>query len=223
MLIGIGCKARMGKDTFANMLAEELYNILRSKFVLIAYAKDLKDRVQKDFDLHYDQLWGDDKEVEDKRYPKKKAILPHCVGNRCDGKGLEVLDELHYWTGREILQAYGEFFRTIDHNYWVKSLFQTIDYKEYKNVIITDVRYPNEANAIVDRDGFILSITRNIDNNIHGKNHTSETAMDNYNKIDFNITNDGTIDDLRVVAKDTAKLLVAAQKIKQNNINTNSK
>ena len=206
MLIGIGCKARMGKDTFANMLAEELYNILKSKFVLIAYAKDLKDRVQKDFDLHYDQLWGDDKETEDKRYIKS------------------VVDGVkQYWTGREILQAYGHFFRTIDYDYWVKSLFQTIDYKEYKNVIITDVRYPNEANAIVDRDGFIISITRNIENNIHGKDHSSETAMDGYDKIDFNIKNDGTIDDLRVVAKDTAKLLVATQKIKRATASINLK
>ena len=62
-----------GKDTFAVMLAEELYNVLKSKFILMAFAKDLKDKVQQDFDLHYDQLWGDDKEVEDKRYTKPHA------------------------------------------------------------------------------------------------------------------------------------------------------
>jgi len=222
MLVGVVGKARSGKDTFAVMLAEELYGILRSKFILMAYATDLKDRVQQDFDLHYDQLWGDDKEVEDKRYIKsknRKGILPYCAGNRDDGKGLEVLEEVQYWTGREILQAYGQFFRTIDHDYWVKSLFRTIDYKEYKNVIITDIRHPNEADAVVNRGGFLIKIVRNVDNNIHGSNHISEVAMDNYDKMDFVLTNDGTVDDLRVVAKDTAKLLVATQKIKRANVN----
>ena len=200
-------RSRSGKDTFAVMLAEELYNILRSKFVLMAFAKDLKDKVQQDFDLHYDQLWGDDKEIEDKRYIKP------CIEN----------EDIQYWTAREILQAYGQFFRTIDYDYWVKNLFRTIDYKEYKNVIITDVRHTNEGDAVVKRDGFLIRITRNTNNNIHGANHISETAMDDYDKVDFDLTNNGTIDDLRVVAKDTAKLLVAAQKIKRNNINTNLK
>jgi len=198
MLVAINGRARSGKDTFAIMLAEELYNILRSKFVLMAFAKDLKDKVQQDFDLHYDQLWGDDKEIEDKRYIKPR------IEN----------EDVQYWTAREILQEYGQFFRTIDYDFWVKSLFRTIDYKEYKNIIITDVRHRNEADAVIKRDGFLIRIVRNVDNNIHGKNHVSETSMSNYDKVDFNITNDGTLDDLRVVAKDTAKLLVAAQKIK---------
>jgi len=207
MIVAINGRARSGKDTFAVMLAEELYNILRSKFVLMAFAKDLKDKVQQDFDLHYDQLWGDDKEIEDKRYIKPR------IEN----------EDIQYWTAREILQEYGQFFRTIDYDFWVKSLFRTIDYKEYKNVIITDVRHHNEADAVIKRDGFLIRIVRNVDNNIHGKNHVSETSMDNYDKVDFDLTNDGTIDDLRVVAKDTAKLLVAAQKIKRGTANINLK
>ena len=207
MLVAINGRARSGKDTFAVMLAEELYNILRSKFVLMAFAKDLKDKVQQDFDLHYDQLWGDDKEIEDKRYIKPR------IEN----------ENIQYWTAREILQEYGQFFRTIDYDFWVKSLFRTIDYKEYKNIIITDVRHRNEADAVIKRDGFLIRIVRNVDNNIHGKNHVSETSMSNYDKVDFDLTNDGTIDDLRVVAKDTAKLLVAAQKIKRGTANINLK
>jgi len=207
MLVAINGRARSGKDTFAVMLAEELYNILRSKFVLMAFAKDLKDKVQQDFDLHYDQLWGDDKEIEDKRYIKPR------IEN----------EDIQYWTAREILQEYGQFFRTIDYDFWVKSLFRTIDYKEYKNIIITDVRHRNEADAVIKRDGFLIRIVRNVDNNIHGKNHVSETSMSNYDKVDFDLTNDGTIDDLRVVAKDTAKLLVAAQKIKRGTANINLK
>jgi hypothetical protein len=47
--------------------------------------------------------------------------------------------------------------------------------------------------------------------------------MDGYDKIDFNIKNDGTIDDLRAIAKDTAKLLVAAQKLKKVTADINLK
>ena len=56
MLIGIIGKARVGKDTFANVLAEELFRLTRQKYVLMAYAHELKMRVQRDFDLSRDNI-----------------------------------------------------------------------------------------------------------------------------------------------------------------------
>jgi adenosyl cobinamide kinase/adenosyl cobinamide phosphate guanylyltransferase len=51
MLIGIKGKARSGKDTFAELLANALFDEGRQRFVLMAYAHELKLRVQRDFDL----------------------------------------------------------------------------------------------------------------------------------------------------------------------------
>lgn len=198
LIIALTGRARNGKDSVAEMLAEELFDITRKKFVLMAYAHELKLRIQKDFDLSYDQLWGDGKELPDSRYVKEE-----------EGK---------YWVPREILQTYGQLFRTIDSNFWIKQLFKTIEDKEYQNVIITDVRHPNEADPVVARGGYVIKVTSERDNKeeIHGSNHISETAMDNYNKIDFYISNDGTIEELRVSAKQVAKFLIETENIKRN-------
>lgn len=193
MLLGVTGKARSGKDTFAEMLAEELFNLTQKKFVLMAYATELKLRVQRDFDLSYEQLWGGEKEVEDKRYPK--------------GEG--------FWSAREILQSYGEYFRSVDKLFWVNNLFKVIEEKEYSNVIVTDVRYPNEADPIKERSGYILRVTsdRNCIQKIHGENHISETAMDTYKDNDLDIINDWGLVELREAAKDAAKFLLELSKM----------
>jgi hypothetical protein len=200
MIIGVTGKARSGKDTFAELLAEELYESTGRKFILMAYASELKNRVQKDFDLAYDQLWGDQKEVEDKRYLKRDDQLQASnIGGTVE-KG-------SYWTPREIMQAYGQFFRTVHYNFWVDALFRTISYKEYGNVIITDVRHPNEADPIRDRGGLVIKVTRDNKDDIHGMEHISETAMDDYN-CDFTICNDGDLRELKLEVKGLIKYIL---------------
>ena len=105
MIIGIVGKARSGKDTFAEMLAEELFTVSGKRFVLMAYAQELKLRIQRDFDLSYDQLWGDSKEEYDRRYIKNR-------GNYIAGRRDHDEIKLDYWTPREMMQSYGEFFRS---------------------------------------------------------------------------------------------------------------
>ena len=194
MVIGVVGKARVGKNLFAEILAEEIFNSVRKRFILMAYAHELKNRVQRDFDLSYEQLWGNEKEVPDKRYPKYKE------GNNI------------FWTPREIMQDYGEFYRSIDCDFWIKELFRIIDEKEYNNVIITDVRHPNEADPVIMRGGLVIKITRENKDQVHGEKHISETAMDNYDKVDFHITNDGSIEDLRVTAQQVVKFIIDSQK-----------
>ena len=63
--------------------------------------------------------------------------------------------------------------------------------KNQSNWIITDVRFPNEAQAIKDRGGILIRInrdngTRAIDVNAH----LSETALDDYDGFDYVIDND---------------------------------
>ena len=121
MLIGLIGKARSGKDTFSVMLAEALFNLTRQRYVLIAYAHELKLRIQRDFDMSYDQLWGSEKEKSDLRYPKNLKSLSS--------------DPSNYWSPREILQSYADFYKLIDYNFWVKFVFNLMSEKEYKNDI----------------------------------------------------------------------------------------
>lgn len=211
MILGIVGKARSGKDAFAEMLAPLLLEVSGRRFVLMAYAQELKLRVQKDFDLSYDQLWGDDKEVMDKRYRK-----PH-VHNQIAGRRDSSEIENQYWTPREMMQECGEFYRSIDINFWVNNLFRVIEEKEFDNVIVTDVRHPNEADPIVERGGYIIKVTseREGKTDIHGPDHISEIGMDDYTKIDFHVRNDTTLLDLRDVAQQVVGFLVKSENMKQ--------
>ena len=208
MLIGVTGKARSGKDSLAEMMAEEFYNATGRRFVLLAYAHELKLRVQKDFDLSYAQLWGDEKEIPDVRYRKRH------INNAIAGRRNQDEIESEYWTPREIMQAYGQFFRSIDDLFWVKNLFKTIEDKGYTNVIITDVRHINEADPVKERSGYIVKVSSERSNlqKIHGSNHISEIAMDNYES-DFVVENNYGLDELSKTAKDTVQSLLNLEKI----------
>jgi hypothetical protein len=204
MIVGISGKARSGKDTFAKMLADALQTKTGKAYVLMAYAHELKLRVQKDFDMSYEQLWGDEKEIPDRRYRKDRHNW--IAGRRDSGEIKE-----NFWTPREILQAYGEFFRTIDYDFWVKHLFRVIKDKQYENVIITDVRHINEVDAVVDKGGFHIRVERENKDVIHNEQHISETALDKGHRIDFNVINNWTLKHLEEASKDVAEFLTDSE------------
>jgi hypothetical protein len=108
---------------------------------------------------------------------------------------------------RQMLQWVGtDAMRDVIHpNIWVNALFT--DYRinfEAKNVeewgknlednwIITDVRFPNELQAVKDRKGISIRVIRRTTQGI--SNHPSEIALDDA-KFDYTIYNDGTIEEL---------------------------
>jgi len=221
MIIGISGKARSGKDTFAEMLAGELNKTSYPAYVMMAFANELKLRCQAAFDLTWEQLWGEDKEKYDQRYPKHRGPLSYCVGNRDDGKGLEVLEERKHWTAREIMQDYGAFYRTIDNEFWIKNLFKVAEDKEYTNVIITDVRYTNEADYIIDHGGYVIRVNRENKDTVHNEEHPSEIELDDYKRFDFQVINNWTLDHLKLAASETAHFLKegVGKKLKEIKIN----
>ncbi len=66
-------------------------------------------------------------------------------------------------------------------------------FKSLPNWIISDVRFPNEAKAVKDKDGILIRLNRNI--RLESV-HESETALDGYNDWDYVIENNGAIEDL---------------------------
>lgn len=56
---------------------------------------------------------------------------------------------------REILQNVGQCMRSIDYDVWVKALDRKIKHYDGKNLVITDVRYPNEVDYLRN-NGFII-------------------------------------------------------------------
>ena len=107
-------------------------------------------------------------------------------------------------TIRDIMQVLGTDLlrQNFNNNIHVAATLGSI--KENEKVIITDLRFPNELEAIKDRGGITIRINRpcsvcggvgyhKLD--CRPSEHISETALDNY-EFDYVIENDGTIGDL---------------------------
>lgn len=98
----------------------------------------------------------------------------------------------------------------IHENAWVNALFADyypchpyIEDKDLPHWIVTDVRFPNEAQTIVDYGGKMVRINRhevNKDYQEKTKKHASETSLDTW-KFDWTINNNGSIEDLTELVK----------------------
>lgn len=198
MLIVISGKAQVGKDTLGNYLINEFYKNYGFVFRRNAYANLLKKMVQYDFCLSDDQLWGNGKECMTKYYKRK------------DGFSSNPSD---YWTPREIMQEYGSFYRSINKDFWVEKLLFEIEDEGNPHTIITDGRYPNEILPVLERGGFHIHINRKKEDEIHCPQHESETSLDNVDiKINFEVDNNGTLDDLRNKATNIASRIMEIHK-----------
>lgn len=68
--------------------------------------------------------------------------------------------------------------------------------------IITDVRFPSEADAIREHGGVLIRVNRNTG---YIDNHPSETSLDNYPDFDYIINNedlDKTIKEVESIMKE---------------------
>jgi hypothetical protein len=92
-------------------------------------------------------------------------------------------------------QKLGQYGREIfGPNVWINSVIGGNE-----PIVITDVRYPNEADAILAAGGIVIRIVRDgvVLNDGRDVNHISETALDDYDKFSAVIHNNGTIDQYR--------------------------
>lgn len=96
---------------------------------------------------------------------------------------------------RRILQSVGQGIRDRDPNYWV-SVLQRNMRRLSGPIVVTDVRYMNEVNALED---YGFRAVRVIRPGIPEMNHSSETALEDF-CAGVNIMNTGTLEDLRALA-----------------------
>lgn len=104
-------------------------------------------------------------------------------------------------TYRTFLQRLGtEAVRMNIHtNAWVNATMS--DFTDADHWLVTDVRFPNEAQAIKDAGGIVIRVQRDSQENedVSGL-HESETALDDWN-FDHIIRNYGTLQDLEQQVK----------------------
>ena len=200
--LAIHGKAKTGKNTVAKLIHEICnYDVYETAFAL-----PVKNELINLFGIDREYLFG----------PSQKRQ--------------ELYDPIEEVTYRDLLIQFGEFCKKYDPNIWIKKTETSIlkDYfspelkqpedivinqnslylntyfklKEYKLILITDLRFMREYEWL-KKEGFkILKLTRS--NNDYSNNDLSETELDKMadNFYDYHVFNDGTLDDLSSQVRD---------------------
>ena len=104
---------------------------------------------------------------------------------------------------RTLLQWWGtDYRRAQDVNYWVRQLTARLHREQPDVALITDVRFPNEVDAIHQAGGYVIKVTRTTPPDVLVPSHPSEDELSDYTGWDFEIK-----------AKDMAELRKQAEAI----------
>lgn len=174
-LIAFSGYKRSGKDTGAQFLIDN------HNYIKYSFAGALKNACSEIFMFNYNQTEGNKKEEIDERW----NINPRSVFQRF---GTEIF--------RDNLDVFFPELKYLKENFWIYRF--KLWYKEQiKNnpnikIVITDVRFQNEADVINEFGGIIIKVKRS--NLINNDKHLSETSIDKI-KSNFIINNNTTIED----------------------------
>ena len=167
MIIGLAGYARSGKDTVAQILVDNY------KFKRVAFADKVREFVYA-LDLPMDPSFDE-------------SVTTKTVVNV---NGWEKAK--NFKTIRKTLQDVGLAAREVfGPDFWVKQAMREISPED--NIVITDVRFPNEAEMVKKLNGQIWRVIRPGISAVNS--HISENALDNY-EFDFDVYNDSTLTDL---------------------------
>ena len=180
MLIGLTGIGRSGKDSVADFI--EQAGVERTH--RLRFADDLKRICREVYDWTVQHTDGDLKDTPDTRYP------------RPDGT---------YLTPREAMQRLGtEWARANYPNTWVDlTMRRAAEIPDEQIVLVTDVRYINEAKGILAGGGLLLQVVRpghSSGLSTTAQQHPSEVELqsDEFQAlVTHTLINDGTLNDLK--------------------------
>lgn len=173
-LIGLVGKKRVGKDTAAGFLVKD-HGFVRYAFAdpLKATMLDLDPWIPEGYDLSGGHAY------------ERLSVVVAGVGWEAAKENGEV---------RRLLQAHGVAIRNhVDPDVWLRATMDKV-VREDKPVVITDVRFPNEADAIEAAGGLLVRVVRAGAPNDDA--HLSETALDS-RECGALVVNDGSLESLR--------------------------
>lgn len=185
LIIGIGNRARAGKDQFAEYLRLAIREQVVCCVSVNHFADPLKEAMRKTFGLQWCNLYGTEEQ--------RQSDVPKWVG-----KVLQVK------THREAMQVYGCTMRDNFPGIWREATLRDPGLAGMDVVILADMRFPDEFKAIKERGGYNIQISRP-DATVNG--HSSEKHLDNAD-YDLHITNDGTLEHLKHTAEMVASWIV---------------
>jgi len=140
ILIGITGRKFHGKDTLVNRLVQ------RFGYKKFAFADPLKEACRIIFGFNHEQLYGNKKEEKDVFWNITPRKIFQFVGT-----------DLFRDQAKNIIPNIGE-------DLWIEVIRKKIldEWKENPNqhIVITDVRFPNEADMIHQMNGIIVRVKR---------------------------------------------------------------
>lgn len=164
---------------------------LRTEYKTIAFGNELKKLISNYFEIPLQEI---------EEYKTTPTIHPNINVSM-----------------RKTLQLVGETMRQVNPDVWVKNALKNIPTEK---CIITDVRYQNEMQSILQRDGILVLLGRS--KYLSEDTHPSESGLqhaiqwflnntydnfivvknepnvpDEFQKFSFFLRNDGSLDDLR--------------------------
>lgn len=199
MIVGVTGQARSGKDTLAAYLSDN------HNFVRIGLADPLK-RICKDvFDFNDAQLWGDERDLPDRRYLRGEKVTGAVLSSKYPEipAGSEVVQRI-YLTPRFALQLLGtEWGRTCYNDVWIeygirvakellsnpklgyvpsRGLFTAEDpddvWPPTTGVVFSDLRFKNEFEAVRKAGGLLVRVKReDCYGDVGIENHPSEAEQ----------------------------------------------
>ncbi len=159
--------------------------VCRYGFVRLAFADALKAAAKCIFSLSDAQLWGSEKDVTDLYWGVTPGRILQLVGTECMRAGFA--DDV-----------------------WIRALCRKLEGRDY---VVTDVRFPNEAEAIRHWGGKVYRIERPGHVSTRAA-HISETALDHY-PVDGIIVNDA---DRGTLGARVAAVAIDADVIRKNKV-----
>lgn len=178
LLIGFGHRARQGKNTAAQAVLESLP--LETDVHLYAFSDALKKEVR----TACAKMGGQFELIQEW---KAAGLLPEWV-------------HFEEPKPRSLLQWWGtDYRRAKDPLYWVKRLRQKLEDHAPDVALITDVRFPNEADFIHSIGGVVVKVTKIGAPDVNVHEHPSEAELDAYRGWDAHIKA-STVEDCKAQA-----------------------
>lgn len=212
-LIGFTGKKRSGKDTSARILAEmtgyQIYSFARPlKQIcnsLFGLSIEHEDGHLKEVKSHFmveewdtklvescSSMFGDLLKLSKRKLTElfyTKVLLPFLVSENS-----EESRALVYCSPRQIYQNFGtDFVRVIDSDIWIKLAQKQLD--KGLGLIISDVRFDNEAEWVESNSGLLVSVRREA-SDINRDSHESELGVSKH-LIHVGINNDDSVEALQ--------------------------
>lgn len=187
LIVAISGKKQAGKNT----VAEYVKHLHPERVRLYSYADKLKQFCIECLGLSHRQCYGSDAEkntLTQLLWENMPGVITPSTGGwhgdvqwACEEggplHGTCILKDEGPMTAREVMQFFGtEIGRRMYNNIWVDATIRQIKQDQMPIAILTDCRFPNEVQAVLDCKGIIIRLTRNIFGN--DDVHESELVLD---------------------------------------------